>query len=336
MLARVALPLAVSCYLGYSAVEQQKVLKRFAVISFIAALRPEGNAELLPALAAELPSTSAPAAEVLGGNWEQVWPKVDGQKGLGGLSPAGWRATGSELLLVHADEANGVVHVLQRREMNDPAVTSVAQLVAGFQAERCGVAMIVDNPATRLAWHRALANEALWEALPVPAPTVAAATESSPLVGVWRFAFRDHVNNEERSSMLASRLTPQWLLARMPAPTRLELCPDGSAILTDRLVACGCLPLQVDWYGSLLVETQEIQWASTSARIGWRWLGRTIDRPKVAEKKRTAPWLVKRAATTPTDEPTTPIAPGSRRHRPVLSPLRLTRVGTGTLVFRAD
>ena len=92
MLARVALPLAVSCYLGYSAVEQQKVLKRFAVISFIAALRPEGNAELLPALAAKLPSTSAPAAEVLGGNWEQVWPKVDGQ-GLGGLSPAGWRAT---------------------------------------------------------------------------------------------------------------------------------------------------------------------------------------------------------------------------------------------------
>ena len=105
MLGRVALPLAASCYVGYSALEQQKVLKRFAVISFIAALRPEGDTQLLPALAAALPSTSAPGAEVLslGGNWEQVWPKVDGgQKGLGGLSPAGWRATGSELLLVHA------------------------------------------------------------------------------------------------------------------------------------------------------------------------------------------------------------------------------------------
>ena len=108
MLGRIALPLAVSCYVGYSAVEQQKVLKRFAVISFIAALRPDGDARLLPALAAALPSTSAPDADMLslGCNWEQVWPKVDrhgGQKGLErGLSPAGWRATGSELLLVHA------------------------------------------------------------------------------------------------------------------------------------------------------------------------------------------------------------------------------------------
>ena len=79
MLGRIALPLAVSCYVGYSAVEQQKVLKRFAVISCIAALRPDGDAQLLPALAAALPSTSAPAADMLslGGNWKQVWPKVD-------------------------------------------------------------------------------------------------------------------------------------------------------------------------------------------------------------------------------------------------------------------
>ena len=234
---------------------------------------------------------------------------------------------------MHADEASGVVHVLQRREVNDP---TVAQLVAGVPAPRRGVDGFIDNPATRLAWHRALVDEALWEALPVPARAAAATVGSNPLVGVWRFAFRDYVGSEERGSMLASRLTLQWRLARMPAPGRLELRPDGSAILTDRVVAFGCLPLRCDWYGSLLVETQEIQWTSTSARIGWRWLGRTVDRPKVAEKKRTAPWLVKRAATTPTDEPTTPIAPGSRRHRPVLSPLRLTRVGTGTLVFRAD
>ena len=142
--------------------------------------------------------------------------------------------------------------------------------------------------------------------------------------------------------MLASRLTPQWLLARMPAPGRLELRPDGSAILTDRVVAFGCLPLRIDWTGSLLVETQEIQWTSTSARIGWRWLGRTIDRPKAAEKLRTstAPWLVKRAATTPTDELHEPAASSgvSSTARPVavLSPLRLTRVGMGTLVYRAN
>ena len=67
------------------------MLTRFAVISFIAALRPEGDAQLLPALAAELPSTSAPGAEVLslGGNWEQVWPKVDGgqKASVGSLPP---------------------------------------------------------------------------------------------------------------------------------------------------------------------------------------------------------------------------------------------------------
>ena len=93
MFGRVALPLAASCYVGYSALEQQKVLKRFAVISFIAALRPEGDAQLLPALAAELPSTSAPGAEVLslGGNWKQVWPKVDGARRVsaGSHPPAG-------------------------------------------------------------------------------------------------------------------------------------------------------------------------------------------------------------------------------------------------------
>ena len=138
--------------------------------------------------------------------------------------------------------------------------------------------------------------------------------------------------------MLASRLTPQWLLARMPAPGRLELRPDGSAILTDRVVAFGCLPLRIDWTGSLLVETQEIQWTSTSARIGWRWLGRTKINPKGAEEIRTAPWLVKRAATTPTDELHEPTASSavSSTARPMLSPLRLTRVGMGSLVYRAD
>ena len=159
---------------------------------------------------------------------------------------------------MHADEASGVVHVLQRREVNDP---TVAQLVAGVPAPRRSVAVIVDNPVTRLAWHRALVDEALWEALPVPARAAAATAErvhgiQPVLVGVWRFAFRDYVNHEERGGMLASRLTPQWLLARMPAPGRLELRPDGSAILTDWVVAFGCLPLRCDWYGSLLVETQ--------------------------------------------------------------------------------
>ena len=238
---------------------------------------------------------------------------------------------------MHADETSGVVHVLQRREVNDP---TVAQLVAGVPAPRRGVDGVIDNPATRLAWHRALVDEALWEALPVPARAAAATVGSNPLVGVWRFAFRDYVGSEERGSMLASRLTPQWLLARMPAPGRLELRPDGSAILTDRVVAFGCLPLRIDWTGSLLVETQEIQWTSTSARIGWRWLGRTIDRPKAAEKLRTstAPWLVKRAATTPTNELHEPAASSvvSSTARPMLSPLRLTRVGMGSLVYRVE
>ena len=239
---------------------------------------------------------------------------------------------------MHADEASGVVHVLQRREVNDP---TVAQLVAGVPAPRRGVDGFIDNPVTRLAWHRALVDEALWEALPVPARAAAATAEgvgSNPLVGVWRFAFRDYVNHEERGGMLASRLTPQWLLARMPAPGRLELRPDGSALLTDRVVAFGCLPLRCDWYGSLLVETQEIQWTSTSARIGWRWLGRTKINPKGAEEIRTAPWLVKRAATTPTDELHEPTASSavSSTARPMLSPLRLTRVGMGSLVYRAD
>jgi len=256
-----------------------------------------------------------------------------GQKSLDGLSATGWKATGSKLLLVHADEASGVVHVLRKRcEMKAP---SVAQLVAGIPAARCGAARIVDNPATRLAWHRALVDEALWEALPNPVP---ARVGSDPRVAVWRFAFRDYVNHEERNIMLASRLTPQWLLARMPEPTCLKLRPDGSATLTDRVVAFGFLPLRCDWHGSLFAEAQEIRWTSTSARIGWRWLGRTIDRPKAAEEMRTAPWLVKRAATTPTDGLHEPAASSreSSTARPALSPLRLTRVGMGSLVFRAD
>ena len=51
-----------------------------------------------------------------------------------------------------------------------------------------------------------------------------------------------------------------------------------------------------------------------------------------------AAWLVKRAATTPTDELHEPTASSavSSTARPMLSPLRLTRVGMGSLVYRVE
>ena len=45
------------------------------------------------------------------------------------------------------------------REVNDP---TFAELVADIAAERCGVVTVVENPVTRLAWYRALVDEALW------------------------------------------------------------------------------------------------------------------------------------------------------------------------------
>lgn len=185
---------------------------------------------------------------------------------------------------------------------------------------------IVDGAGARLAWHRVLADGGLWEAPGTPPKFLA---------GEYQFAFRDYVNAEERLAMLSSRLALTWLLLRQPAPTKLEVRADGRCVIKDRMVTLGVVPLACEWRGTL--DGHRIDWTTTSARVGWRWLGRTIDRPAKAEELRAAPWLVRRAVEASVEAAgtgeITSEAAGEARAGRGLRPLRFNRLGEGCLVF---
>ena len=85
-----------------------------------------------------------------------------------------------------------------------------------------------------------------------------------------------------------------------------------SSLTRGQLRLLSFLPLTIRWTGEQA--GGEFRWTATEARLGWRWFGRTFDRPAPAERLRREPW----------------------RCRPVGDDLLVfRRSGVGALVFKA-
>ena len=80
--------------------------------------------------------------------------------------------------------------------------------------------------------------------------------------------------------MAAARGPGTALLFYGDGKTRLDVAPDGRVSLRERFRLLSFLPLTIRWTGEQA--GGEFRWTATEARLGWRWLGRTFDRPAPA------------------------------------------------------
>jgi len=112
---------------------------------------------------------------------------------------------------------------------------------------------------------------------------------SMAIEGEYCFCFRDYVNFEEFSSILANLKGVEWFLLRSGSIAKLSV-EDGECKLVEKLIMFGILPLIITWEGNLVYNS--IKWSTSSLRIGWARFGKTIDRPPAAEKLRADPWDV--------------------------------------------
>ena len=282
-------PALASAWCLHSIALHHRLARRFLTMRLIAGLRPEADSDELAAAASLLPRGTAPADT---SRWELTPGSATGLA-VSELSPDGWRETCSDDLLVH-DGGKGAVRVWDRR----PQDAQIEDLVDSTVKRRGG---ITDDPHARLAWSSTLASRSTWKSAPTRD---------------YKFVFRDYVNYEEGRAMSASRGGLQWLILRMPSPTRLEIRADGTVIMRDTLVGLG-VPLSCDWVGKLDATASRVDWELTTARIGWRRFGLLKERPPNAEAIRKAPWLVKYHSSS------------------AAVCLRFVRVGTGSLVFTA-
>ncbi len=134
----------------------------------------------------------------------------------------------------------------------------------------------------------------------------------------YRFAYRDYVNSEDQLVMFARRGGMTALLIRPVTFGRLTIGEGGACENVENMRFLGIVPLTIRWDGALNDEGDTIHWASSQARIGWRWLGRTISQPPAAERLRQNPWLIRHAE-------------GSEREHLLV----LERRGVGRLVYAA-
>jgi len=187
-------------------------------------------------------------------------------------------------------------HVFAARD--DDAARPAGQVIAGLAAAR-RPGSIVEQPLARVRWSRALRR--------LDDGNVAAAAP-----GRYAFVFRDYVNSEELYGMAASRGAATALLFYGGADTALDVTRDGRIALREKFRLLSFIPLTIQWTGDQA--DGELRWTATEARLGWRWLGRTFDRPAPAERLRRQPW----------------------RCRPVGDDfLVFRREGVGALVFKA-
>jgi hypothetical protein len=75
--------------------------------------------------------------------------------------------------------------------------------------------------------------------------------------------------------------------------------------LTEWFALGGILPIRIEWQGEIrdssdqaddaianTNSTPAIHWTSTSFRLGWNVLGKTVTNPPVSEKLRQEPWAI--------------------------------------------
>ncbi|KAJ1457600.1 hypothetical protein M885DRAFT_496621 [Pelagophyceae sp. CCMP2097] len=216
----------------------------------------------------------------------------------------GWRGTGDENVFVRlGDESpgseSGGCAVYSRLDPLDarPLDDVFSALVSARERGR-----VVESASQRVRWAQVLRRAASSSAAPSTLPLAS-----------YHFVFRDYVNAEELSSMMQCRGSALLLLFRLAEDTELTVHESGCS-LQDTFLLFGLLPIRIRWEG--VERNGQIDWTSTSARIGWRRCGKTVLSPKAAEKLRHEPWRFQ-------------MANGGRN-------IIFERVGVGNLVFAAD
>ena len=168
---------------------------------------------------------------------------------------------------------------------------------------------IVESAAQRLAWR---------EVFRVMAPGSSSVSIAPASCGPrYRFAFRDYVNSEELSQMMTRRGGLTGALLRSTADSLLSIGEGGECTLVDTFRLLAFVPVRIQWEGELSAEADRIDWTYTHAMLGWRRLGRSVERPAAAERLRQNPWLVK-------------------MHSDVSGVLVLENSGVGRLVFTEE
>lgn len=138
----------------------------------------------------------------------------------------------------------------------------------------------VTNPFHFRVWMEALADN-----VPIK--------QTFNLLGKYCYSFRDYWNFEEAGGMERSYGSIRMLKLRSNRnrPSELIVHETGNCTLTDYCFIYCIVPMYIQWEGQANDDT--IMWSRTMMRKGWKRLGRTIDRPPMAEKFRQEPWLVR-------------------------------------------
>jgi len=285
-----AAAVAGAAYGLYSWIVLRRLAPRYAAMRCLAAIAaPTPNATEIAELAEALPP--APAPEPADEAWEQLWP-AGAPDGPLEAKRSGWRDAGDDAVAVRREGAAWKVFARQGDDAARPPGSVLAELADPTRP-------VVEGLFARVRWSRALRRL-----------DDGAAAAAAP--GRYSFVFRDYVNSEELSGMAAARGCGTALLFYGDGKTRLDVAPDGRVSLRERFRLLSFLPLTIRWTGEQA--GGEFRWTATEARLGWRWLGRTFDRPAPAERLRREPW----------------------RCRPVGDDLLVfRRSGVGALVFKA-
>lgn len=176
--------------------------------------------------------------------------------------------------------ASHVAPSIQRLIQGAPSGSQ--QTLAELLALRKPGAFVGESPAEQLAWQRA-----------VQLTGGSASLVPTGLMRNYSFAYRNYVNSEELSAMMNRRGALTNLLFRLAGYTSLSIKKDKICSLTDKFYIFGIIPIKIRWDGALNTGGDVINWTTSQLRLGWRWLGKTIDKPSVTERLRKNPWLVR-------------------------------------------
>jgi hypothetical protein len=115
--------------------------------------------------------------------------------------------------------------------------------------------------------------------------------------GKYTFLYREHVNEEELLVMLSKR--GAWTFLRLTKPSSLFIHEASDrnnnhqrCYLEDHGALLGFLPVRTHNCGRIVRTRKcfQIEWESSSVRIGWNTVGRTLEIPAVTKILLAAPW----------------------------------------------
>jgi len=245
----------------YSRIVKMAVQPAARSNAIVSQTRLEGNATIMQQLAESIPSTQINASKYD----TLVWGTNDACSG-GNVKKLG------KYLILDSSDDNSLSIFASCKIPQESLRTLIGSKRRG---------KIVADPFQFRIWMEALADS-----VPIK-PTF-------NLLGKYSFSFRDYWNFEEangveRASGSVSRL--KFRSSKTHPTDELMVHENGNCALTAHFFIHGVVPLSIQWEGKVNKDT--ITWSRSMIRKGWKRLGKTIDRPPVAEKLRQQPWVVR-------------------------------------------